>query len=673
MNLNPEIMQQVFMNNSDSVAIVSENRHLICNKSYMSLFGLKSFNDGEDLLFTDCFPEEEQENVRKLIRELQTGKSENRFIKTRGVRQDGTLFPLELSVSCSPSDNGSPPVFLIAARDNRELIKMEIELEKSRRSLSLIKQCHQILLKEEQEQFFLDKISAVISKTDDYDLTWYSLQKDDGNLCTGSFSGGNKLIGSIRSLFLSSKAMKEKKTIIYDNLDGFFDDADEKENISAGGYNSLICLPIIVDKKALGTLSIYSKKAYVFSDDRENLENLLEDISHGIQSIRLKNKQNELEMQLLQAQKMETIGTLAGGIAHDFNNIMTPILGYSEIILNKLRSDDPLYRYNQQIFNGAVRAKELVKQILAFSHMESRKKEPVFIDRIVKESLQLMGAIIPRTINIYKHICNHCGKVMGDPAQMHQVVTNLCTNAFQSMEEKGGNLTVELKKVTVDQKMKKQYPELKTGQYAQLIVADTGQGMSPEIRNRIFEPFFTTKPVGKGTGLGLSVVHGIISSHDGSIHVESREGMGTLFRILLPLIPENEEEISSEDKPEGQENMILLIDDHKDITELLKIMLINSGFAVKSSNDSLDALSLFSKSPDLFTLLITDLNMPDISGLDLLKEIRRKRKDLPAILITGHEENLTEREKRDLNIKEVIHKPILRNTLIDAVHRCFSD
>ncbi|MBN2657423.1 MAG: response regulator [Spirochaetales bacterium] len=674
-DLNPELMQQAFMNNSDSVAIVSENRHLICNKAYMDLFGLKTAGEAEILLFTDCFNEGDREKIEIFLEDLLRGKNTSHTIKTRGKSGDGSSFPLELSISISPAGNGGPPLFLVAARENGELLRMENELEKFRRSLSLIKQCHQILLSEEDEQSFLDKISAVISEAGNYDLTWYSLQKDDGNLCSGSFSGGRKLIGPVRSLYISAQSMREKKTILYNNIDFFAGDDEEKELLLSGGYRSVISLPLILENTALGSLNIYSRIEVDFAGDRENLENLVEDICHGLQSIRLKYKQSELEMELLQAQKMETIGTLAGGIAHDFNNIMTPILGYSEMILSQLSPDDPLYKFNQQIFTGAVRAKELVKQILAFSHKESRRKEPVFLDKIVREALQLMGSLIPKTISIYKHISSHCGKIMGDPAQIHQVIANLCTNSFQSMEKSGGNLTVELKKINVDGELKRQYPELKTGEYAQLIIADTGHGMSPEIRSRIFEPFFTTKPVGKGTGLGLSVVHGIISSHGGTIHVESREGLGTLFRILLPLIPDEKDNPLPADRlPDiNRENIILLVDDHRDITELLKIMLVNSGLSVQSFNSSEKALEMFSSNPDLFTLIIADLYMPDINGLDLLKEIKKERKDLPAIMITGHDEDLTEREKRELNIREVIHKPILRNTLINAVRRCLTE
>jgi len=616
------------------------------------------------LSFTDCFPREERDGILAILNLLESGKGNKHLFKTRGLKKGDSPFPLGLSVSFSPAEEGYPPLFLIAARDNSELMNMEEELEQNRRSLTLIKQCHQILLEDVEEQIFLDKITSLISETGQYDLTWYSLAKDDGNLCTGSFIQGEKIIGSERSLHLSSQVMKEKKTIICDN----------RKSPMTEGYPSMICLPLKADEKVIGTLNIYSKSPNYFSGDRENLENLVEDICHGIKSIRLKHKQRELETQLLQAQKMETIGTLAGGIAHDFNNIMTPILGYSEIILNKMSPGDPLYSYNQQIFNGAIRAKELVKQILAFSHKENHKKEPVFLDRIVKESLQLMGSLIPKTISIYKHIGHHCGKIMGDAAQMHQVIANLCTNSFQAMEEKGGSLTVELKKISLDSELKKQYPELQPGNYAQLSIADTGEGMAPEVRNRIFEPFYTTKPVGKGTGLGLSVVHGIVSNHNGTIHVESREGIGTLFKILLPLIPEKKESLKNKahKDEEEKEEMILLIDDHRDITELLKIMLANNGYTVQSFNDSHSALNQFQKSPERFSLIVTDLFMPDISGLELLKEVQKKRENLPAIVITGHEENLTEREKNHYNIREVIHKPILRNTLIQAVQRTLS-
>lgn len=669
----PEMLQLAFMKNSDSVALISENRHLVCNESYVKLFAYDSLEEICFLPFTDLFPEEELAMVEHYLERIRYGEREKRFLKTKGLKKDGSLFSLELSTSSCITDENETSLFLIAARDNSVELRMEEELEKNRQSLALIKHCHKILLTVDNEQTFMDRICSLISRTESNDLTWYTLKKEDGNLCTGSFAGGEKVIGSIRSLYISSKSMKDMRTIQFNNLEKFTGNPEEQGQLLAGGFKSVICFPLIIDKRAHGTLNIYSRTFDHFRGDMEFMDNLVEDICYGIRTIRLKDKQSELEKQLLQAQKMETIGTLAGGIAHDFNNIMTPILGYSEIIMAKMTVDDPLYQYNQQILNGAVRAKELVKQILAFSHKENHTKEPVFIDKIIKETLQLMSSLIPRTISIYKHLDHHCGKVLADPAQLHQVIANLCTNSFHAMEETGGHLTVELKKVTIDLEKKQRYPELNVGEHAQLIIADSGKGMNHETKHRIFEPFFTTKPVGKGTGLGLSVVHGIIKNHSGTITVESEENMGTVFRIFLPLIKQDdnspEERLlnDEETKDKRSEKIILLLDDHRDITELLKIMLMNQGFSVESYNDSQTALKDLLKDPGHFSLVITDLYMPEIKGIDLLKEIHRKRKDLPSIIITGHDDELSEWEKKTYNIKKILHKPILRNSFIEAV------
>lgn len=667
--MKPELLEEAFKKNTVPVALISENRHLVCNDAYSGLFAYET----EEILgipFLQLFSQKQIPPLKEFLLTLKSENKDNFFYRTTGITKKGTELSIELSISYFESETDYSELYLIAARDNYELIKMEQELQKSRNSLYLIKECHKIFLSEETEQGFLDRICSKISHMENYTMTWYSLKKDDGNLCTGSFQKGSKQLGARRSLYLSSRAMNSEKTLIYNNPEEFPEEEEEKNLLISDGCRSIIVLPLTIHEETCGTINIYSQQNNCFYGDRENLESLVEDISYGLHSIRLKRKQNDLEKQLHHAQKMETIGTLAGGIAHDFNNIMTPILCYSEMILSQIKPDNPYYVYNQQIFNGAIRAKELVKQILTFSHKGDHKKEPIFVDKIVKEALQLMSSLIPKTISIYKHISRQCGKILGDSAQIHQVIANLCTNSFQAMEIRGGTLTVDLKPVTVDLEMKRHYPELKPGKYAQLIIADTGTGMSEETKKRLFEPFYTTKPVGKGTGLGLSVVHGIISNHGGTIHVESHEGMGTLFRILLPLI---NQDADSPQLLEETDSIILLIDDHRDITELLKIMLINCGYSVISFNRTVDALSFFNNDPSQISMVITDLIMPEIRGIDLLKAFKEKRDDLPAIVITGQEENLTVQEKKNYNIREVIQKPILRNTFIDAVRKSLAE
>ena len=256
---------------------------------------------------------------------------------------------------------------------------------------------------------------------------------------------------------------------------------------------------------------------------------------------------------------------------------------------------------------------------------------------------------------------------MADSAQIHQVIANLCTNSYHAMEKDGGSLTIKLARISVDSELKAQRPELIMKNYALLIISDTGFGMNTETKNRIFEPFYTTKPVDKGTGLGLSVVHGIIKNHRGSISVESDPGMGTTFKIYLPLLDQDEKVAYSSSQPGASKRIILLLDDQHEITELLKLILKNNGYEVESYNNAKIALKEFYKNSKHYSLVLTDLSMPEIGGINFIKELHKKRQDLPSIVITAHEDRITEREKENYNIKQVIYKPILKNNLLEAI------
>jgi PAS domain S-box-containing protein len=374
-----------------------------------------------------------------------------------------------------------------------------------------------------------------------------------------------------------------------------------------------------------------------------------------------------LEQQVRQSQKLETIGTLAGGIAHDFNNILTPILGYADMALSNVKKDDALSSDLQEIFKGASRAKELVSQILTFSRQIERERRPLHLPLVVDDALKLLRPSIPTTIEIRKYIDPSCKKVLADPSQIHQVVVNLCTNAFQAMEETGGVLTLELVRVEVDPKTAKFHPGFKKGEYIRLKVSDTGPGMDPSTMARIFEPFFTTKPVGKGTGLGLSVVHGIVRGHQGDISVQSERGKGSTFQMYLPVM-----ELKPAENPVdvrqvvGGDASILVVDDEPAVAGVVKRMLEQLGYAVDIQNSSVEALTTIREKSKKYDLVLTDLTMPNLTGLELAKGIRALRPELPVILMTGYGDAISDEAPDGLNI---IGKPIVVRELVDIIHR----
>jgi signal transduction histidine kinase/ActR/RegA family two-component response regulator len=378
----------------------------------------------------------------------------------------------------------------------------------------------------------------------------------------------------------------------------------------------------------------------------------------------------ELEKQLFQLQKMETIGTLAGGIAHDFNNILTPILGYTDMAREELPEESNLRFDIEQINNAALRGKDLVQQILTFSREVDFNKKPIRLQPIVSEALNLLKASLPPSVVIKQNLDPKIGTVLADPTHIHQIVMNLCTNANHAMMKTGGTLEVKLDAVKIDRKSAERVPNLKNGDYIRLTISDTGYGMDIKTKERIFEPFFTRKEVGSGSGLGLSVVHGIINNYGGAISVESNPGKGTSFAIYLPKYgddPLNSNK-SNKEPIKGDEH-ILFVDDEPEITFMGKKMLESLGYKVSIKSDSLSALEEFKKNPKKYSLLVTDQSMPDITGTELVLLMKEIHPELKAIIITGFADNLSEEELSRSGISEVILKPMRMDDFSKAIRR----
>ncbi len=385
---------------------------------------------------------------------------------------------------------------------------------------------------------------------------------------------------------------------------------------------------------------------------------------------RAEEERHKLESQLRQAQKMETIGTLAGGVAHDFNNILTPILVYSEMAAKHLGHDHPTRSDLEHVIAGATRAKDLVKQILTFSRQTEHERIPIELSPIVKEALKLLQASFPSTIEIEAKIQAERAEVMADPSQIHQVLMNLCTNAYHAMRD-GGKLTVKLEAIALTEDAARAIPPLLPGEFVRLTVADTGCGMDEKTLERIFEPFFTTKKVGEGTGLGLSVVHGIVVSHGGAITVQSEVGKGSVFEIYLPQIgATSEKQVLDQSEVVGGDEHILVVDDEPEVADVLKDVLEEVfGYTVTVRTSSVDALQLLHAQPHRFDLVITDLTMPHLAGDRLAREILAIRKDLPIILMTGFSETINEERCRQLGIAGFLLKPPLSVDLARLVRK----
>ncbi len=378
----------------------------------------------------------------------------------------------------------------------------------------------------------------------------------------------------------------------------------------------------------------------------------------------------KLENRLNQAQKMESIGSLAGGIAHDLNNILFPITGLSEMLLDDIPLDNPAHESIEQIHKSAKRGSELVKQILAFSRQGNPQKLPIRIQPILKEVLKLVRATLPMNIEITNHIKSDCGMVSADPTQIHQIAMNLITNAYHAVEAKGGTIDIELKETAFEKD-----DSIKPGKYVILSVSDTGTGIDQTVIDKIFDPYFTTKEQGKGTGLGLSVVHGIVKEHGGDILVYSEIGKGTAFHVYLPQLedPKEKNATSAIGKcPTGSEH-ILLVDDEAPISKMLQMMLERLGYQVTVRTSSPDALDAFRANPSKFDLVISDRGMPNMTGVQLARELITIRPGILIILCTGFSDENDENHARAIGIKGFLKKPVATGDLAEMVRKVLDE
>lgn len=396
----------------------------------------------------------------------------------------------------------------------------------------------------------------------------------------------------------------------------------------------------------------------VWQDGQWQAIGVLRDISERKEA---ESERLALEHQLLQTQKMEAIGTLAGGIAHDFNNILASILGYTSLAEQRMLEGSRSKSDLREVLKAADRAKQLVRQILTFSRKSELEMEPVALDLIIKEVLQLIRASLPATIEVETELQAEGEAILGDATQVHQLLMNLCTNAYHAMPE-GGTLRLALHKTTLAE----DNPwGLEGGHYLELLVADSGCGIDPEIIDKIFDPYFTTKDVDTGTGLGLSVVRGIVTTLHGFIGVKSTPAEGTCFRLLFPCYQAgfNVEKAALPAVVPGGSERILLVDDEISLARLGKEFLEEFGYQVTAQTSSLAALQLVQAEPDKYDLVITDQTMPRMTGIELAKQLRQVAPELPVILCSGLQYSLETEGVAETSICKVL----LKTELIDCL------
>ena len=458
------------------------------------------------------------------------------------------------------------------------------------------------------------------------------------------------------------------------------------ENVQGKGYREVLPqvsnLSMETVKTAITSRNVYTRSKVFFQNSaggREYFDITVYPLStsgsrEAVIRIDDVTESVSMEEKMLQTQKMEAIGTLAGGIAHDFNNILSGIFGYAQLA-GMTCGQGKTKKHLDNIIQGAQRASDLVQQILTFSRKHDHEKHYLHLYPILKESLKLIRSTIPATIRIEEHIrCEK--KILGNPTQLHQVIMNLCTNAYHSMMETGGVLTVQLEEIEFSNEAAPPLPDMAPGTYLKLRVSDTGHGMDAPTLERICEPYFTTKPGERGTGLGLSVVHAIVTGHNGHVNVWSVPGQGSVFHVYLP-VADPQEDTGPLPQQDGTilsgTETILLADDEETIRLTSAAILEDFGYRVVVCENGRQAYERFKQTPDQFDIVITDLAMPEMTGDQLAEGILELRGDIPIVLCTGFSERFNETQSRELGVQRYLYKPVLADELAEVVREVLDE
>ena len=595
----------------DAIVVMSmEAKIIMANEQALAMFGYDSEKDLLQLKGLDFLPPKYHDNAVATMRRIM----ETNTVRTEELeflRKDGTMFPAEIRTSMIVGLDGEPQGFILVIRD----ISKRRKAEKERALLASA-------IENAEEMVLIRDINGVIEYANPSfeRITGYTRKEAAGN------------------------TFQIIATNLYDDL--FFIQIWNKLSAGDAWKGRII-------NRRKDSSSIECDAAIYPVKDKTG------EITHFVAVERDMTHELKIESQLRQAQKMEAIGTLAGGIAHDFNNILSAVIGFTELVLADTAKGTIQHDNLLEVRKAGLRARDLVKQILTFSRQTEHEVMPVEANVIIKEVLKLLRSSLPKTIKIQEDIRIRA-HIKADPTQVHQVIMNLCTNAYHAMRENGGTLFVGLEDVNfqdIDPDL-----ELSPGSYVRLTVKDTGCGMDRGVLDRIFDPYFTTKKQGEGTGLGLAVVHGIVKSLRGGIKVESEPGNGSTFFIFFRKIEGTAlwpPEKAFESLPSGTET-ILFIDDEPSIVSMGKQILSNLGYTVVTVTGSRAALELFQANPNKFHLVVTDMTMPDLTGDVLAREILKIRPQVPVVLCTGYSERITEEKALALGIRRLVMKPFDR-------------
>jgi signal transduction histidine kinase/CheY-like chemotaxis protein len=536
------------------------------------------------------------------------------------------------------------------------------ELRKVNRALKTLSECNKVIVHTDEEPALLNEICRIIVEVGGYYFVWVGFAEEDEKKSVCPMAHAGHEAGYLNTLNIKleedaagnhnpvCEAIRMGSPCIVKNLQKEDEHADWRNEALQRGYASLISLPLSANGWTFGALNIFAQESDAFDVEEINLlKELAGELAFGIAAARTRDEQQEweqekekLQAQLLQAQKMEAVGTLAGGVAHDFNNLLTAIQGYTEIALLDVEKAEPLSNNLEQIHCAAERATSLTRQLLLFSRRQPMEFAAIKVNRTIEGLSKMLKRLIGEDIVIKTDMEPDLWTIQADAGNIEQVFMNLALNARDAMPE-GGILSIKTQNVTIDQEYCKVIPEARPGKFVCLSVADTGIGMDSAVLQRIFEPFFTTKEFGKGTGLGLSVVYGIVKQHEGWINVYSEPRQGSVFKVYLPscsieLKDEAEEKISLE-KIKGQGERILLVEDENAVREFTAKVLGDNGYKVFAASHAKEAVAIFQREQGKFHMIFSDIVLPDRNGLQLVDQLLKRNPKLLILLSSGYSDD----------------------------------
>jgi PAS domain S-box-containing protein len=569
--------------------------------------------------------------------------------------------------------------------DVTELKRTVEALDRSRRELAALNRIARVFLTVDEEALF-PELMTVIRETLDSEFAYVGYIDEAGNLACPSMT---------REVW--DQCRMPEKTILFPKScwGGLWGKSLLEARTAAqnGGLSppeghipidSALAVPVSDHDGLVGQFVIANKPGGYSREDARLLETIAAQtgpvLAARLREERHRRERERLEKQVRQSQKMEAMGALAGGIAHDFNNILGVVLGFSELAMEELDDPAALEQDLEEVIAAGNRARELVRQILSFSRGAERERRPMKLAPLLKEVVNMLRRSFPSTISVHLDVETPCEGILADPTQMHQVIMNLCTNAFHAMREQAASpaasrecrLDLALRPVTLSDREADAYVNLAPGDYAELTIADTGHGMGPETLERIFEPYFTTKDAEEGTGLGLAIVHSIIRSSDGAVRVESAPDRGTQFTILLPVFHPPQDARNDPapiSMPTGGEERVILVDDDPAVLRVTARGLTDFGYRVQTFPDGAQALAAVAADPDAVDIVVTDLTMPRMTGTELLSRLLEIRPGLPVLLCTGFSDLLTESEAIRLGARGMSLKPMVGRALARKIRK----